>query len=54
MDGAGVELQPEHSVSVSALGSSVVAFDLQRAAEREEQTGLKMPVGYRVTPTLPK
>lgn len=36
VDGAGVELQPEHSVSVSTLGSPVVAFDLQRAAEKEE------------------
>lgn len=44
VDGAGVELQPEHSVSVSALGSPVVAFDLQRAAERAEETQLKMNV----------
>lgn len=35
MDGAGVELQPEHSVPVSSLGSPVVALDLQRAAEKE-------------------
>lgn len=27
VDGAGVELQPEHCVSVSTLGSPVVAFD---------------------------
>ena len=38
MDGAGVELQPEHCVSVSGLGSPVIAFDLQRAAERGRST----------------
>ena len=54
VDGAGVELEPEHSVSVSTLGSSVVAFDLQRAADKEEETGLNMPVGYGVTSKLPK
>lgn len=27
VDGAGVELQPEHRVSVSGLGSPVIAFD---------------------------
>lgn len=35
VDGAGVELQSEYGVSVSTLGSPVVAFDLQRAAESE-------------------
>lgn len=35
VDGAGVELQPEHRVSVGALGSPVVAFHLKRAAESE-------------------
>lgn len=44
VDGAGVELQPEHSVSVSSLGSPVVAFDLQREAKREEETHLKTHV----------
>lgn len=45
MDGAGVELQPEHSVSVRTLGSPVVAFDLQGAAERGEGAQIKMRVG---------
>lgn len=37
--GAGVELQPEHGVSVSALCMSVVAFHLQGAAESVAETG---------------
>lgn len=45
MDCAGVKLQPEHSVSVSTLGSPVVAFDLQRVAEREQETRLKLYAG---------
>lgn len=46
VDGARVELQPEHSVSVGALGSSVVAFDLQRAAARRgEEAQIKRHVG---------
>lgn len=35
MDGAGVELQPEHRVSVGTVDPPVVAFHLQGAAEGE-------------------
>lgn len=45
VDGAGVELQPEHSVSVGSLGSPVVAFDLQRAAEKGEERQMWRRVG---------
>lgn len=36
VDGAGVELQPEHRVPVGSLDSPVVALDLQGAAEKAE------------------
>lgn len=40
MDGAGVELQPEHRVSVGTVGPPVVAFHLKGAAEGERSNGV--------------